>query len=87
MAAATSRSSSSLGGGGLQAGQGLGPGAMQGEELGGASPTHPSVSSVGDVLGPANPVPASPHWPAEGDANATGLLSQLVSGWGSPGST
>lgn len=38
MAAATSRSSSSLGGGGLQVGQGLGPGAVQGEELGGASP-------------------------------------------------
>ena len=85
MAAATSRSSSSLGGGGLQAGEG--PGLQRWAERGaGEGPPTPDASG--------QRAQAHPHWPGEGAADTAGLRCQPQAGapWAArepsaPGST
>lgn len=60
---------------------------MAGQGAGEGLPYPPRAWPPGAVLGPVEPVPAHSCWPGEGAADTAGLLSPVVSGWGSPDST
>lgn len=59
---------------------------MAGQGAGEGLPYPPRAWPPGAVLGPVEPVLAHPCWPGEGAADTAGLLSPVVSGWGSPDS-